>query len=79
MQLMDCATLATATLSAWRWKMSRVMPVSSASRMVDCCERLYCGASSVPLPYHAPHSSTTSLTAGGVALGLVGRWPSSDR
>ncbi len=35
MQLMDCATLATATLSAWRWKMSSVMPVSRASRMVD--------------------------------------------
>ena len=52
MQLIDCATAATATFSALRWKMSSVMPVSSASRMVDCCERLYSrrklGALAVP-------------------------------
>src|SRR3981189_2696754 len=52
--------------------MSSVMPVSRAWRMVDCCENWYPAASSVPLPYHAPHSSTTSfdvMVRAGVADG----------
>src|SRR5207302_9631945 len=36
-QLMSCAQLAIATFSGWRLKMSRVIPLNTASRRVGIC------------------------------------------